>query len=94
MSGITVTLREAFAFMAWRRNPSRDPRFRHQTAEQAMADAERLAKERPGSTYIVLQEIARVTAADSNSVPAAQASAAGGAGRRLSPLPSGSKGGA
>ncbi|KKW94192.1 hypothetical protein YP76_04710 [Sphingobium chungbukense] len=76
--------------MAWRRNPERDPRFRLQTEGEAMAEAERLAKQRPGSTYIVMREIARVTF--SNSVPAATPpQAAGGAGRRLSPQSPGSK---
>lgn len=93
MSGMTITHRDQFAFMAWRRNPERDPRFRLQTEGEALAEAARLAKQRPGSTYIVMREIARVTF--SNSVPAATPpQAAGGAGRRLSPLPSGSKGGA
>ncbi|WP_157035744.1 hypothetical protein [Sphingobium chungbukense] len=88
---MTITHRDQFAFMAWRRNPERDPRFRLQTEDEALAEAERLARQRPGSTYIVMREIARVTF---DSVPAAHAPAAGGAGRRLSPLPSGSKGGA
>lgn len=87
---MTITHRDSFAFMAWRRNPERDPRFRLQTEGEAMAEAERLAKQRPGATYIVMREIARVTFSNSN--PAAQAPAAGGAGRRLSPQSPGSKG--
>lgn len=89
-SKAVVVPRESYAFMAWRRNPERDPRYRLQTEGEALAEAERLAQQRPGSTYIVMREIARVTF--SNSVPAATPpQAAGGAGRRLSPLPSGSK---
>lgn len=88
---MTITHRDQFAFMAWRRNPERDPRFRLQTEGEALAEAERLAKQRPGSTYIVMREIARVTV--SNSDPAAVPPAAvGGAGRRLSPQSPGSKG--
>ena len=87
MSGTTITHRAQFAFMAWRRNPERDPRFRLQTEGEAMEQAERLAKQRPGSTYIVMREIARVTF---NSDPAAVPQAVGGAGRRLSPQSPGS----
>ena len=69
MSSAIITHRESFAYMAWRRNPQRDPRFRLQTEDEAMEQAERLARQRPGSTYIVMREIARVTI--SNSVPTA-----------------------
>lgn len=58
---ITVTPREDYAFMAWRRNPERDPSFRLQTEAEALEEAKRLAAKRPGSTYIVLREVARVT---------------------------------
>jgi hypothetical protein len=87
----TITHRESYAYMAWRRNPERDPRYRLQTEGEAMAEAERLAQQRPGSTYIVMREIARVTV--SNSKPAATPPEAGGAGRLLSPLSPGSKSG-
>lgn len=59
--GLLWKRRESFSFMAWRRNPERDPRFRLETEEEAIAQAERLARQRPGSTYIVMREIARVT---------------------------------
>lgn len=88
---MTITHRDQFAFMAWRRNPERDPRFRLQTEGEAMAEAERLAKQRPGATYIVMREIARITF--NNSDPATSPPVVGGAGRRLSPQSSGSKGG-
>lgn len=87
---LTVTHRDSFAFMAWRRNPERDPRFRLQTESEALAEAERLAQQRPGSTYIVMREIARVTF--NNSDPATVPPVVGGAGRRLSPQSPGSKG--
>lgn len=58
---VTITHRHSYAYMAWRRNPARDPSFRLQTEAEAIAQAERLAQERPGSTYIVMREIARVT---------------------------------
>lgn len=86
---LTVTHRDSFAFMAWRRNPERDPRFRLQTEVEAMAEAERLAKQRPGSTYIVMREIARITV--NNSDPATVPPVVGGAGRQCPPSP-GSKG--
>ncbi|WP_152520611.1 hypothetical protein [Sphingobium sp. HDIP04] len=89
-SKAVVVPRESYAFMAWRRNPERDPRYRLQTEGEALAEAERLAKQRPGSTYIVMREIARVTF--SNPVPAASPpAAAGGAGQHAPSLP-GSKG--
>lgn len=56
---LVVTHRESYAYMTWRRNPERDPRFRLQTEDEAMQQAERLARQRPGSTYIVMREIAR-----------------------------------
>lgn len=90
MSGLTITHRDSFAFMAWRRNPERDPRFRLQTEAEAMEEAQRLATLRPGSTYIVMREIARVTV--SNSDPAAVPPVAGGAGRLKSPQSPGSSG--
>lgn len=68
MSGLTISHRQQFAFMAWRRNPERDPRYRMQTEGEAIAQAERLAQQRPGSTYIVMREVARVTF---NQMPAA-----------------------
>lgn len=91
MSSAIITHRESYAYMAWRRNPQRDPRFRLQSEDEAMDQAERLARQRPGSTYIVMREIARVTI--SNSVPTANSP-----GRSVEPggipLPSsGSKGG-
>lgn len=86
---VVITHRDQFAFMAWRRNPERDPRFRLQTEGEAMEEAQRLARQRPGSTYIVMREIARVTVSNSN--PAAQTPAAGGAGRQCPSSP-GSKG--
>lgn len=79
MTGMTITHRDQFAFMAWRRNPERDPRFRLQTESEAMEEAQRLAQQRPGSTYIVMREIARVSW--NNSDPAVTPEAAGGAGR-------------
>ena len=91
MSRVTITHRDSFAFMAWRRNPERDPRFRLQTEGEAIAEAQRLARLRPGSSYIVMREIARVTV--SNLDPAAVPPAvAGGAGRLIPPQSPGSKG--
>ena len=90
MSGMTIKHRDSFAFMAWRRNPERDPRYRLQTEGEAMAEAQRLAQQRPGATYIVMREIARITFI---SDPAAVPQAAGGAGRLIPPQSPGSKGG-
>ncbi|PZR78054.1 MAG: hypothetical protein DI537_42530, partial [Stutzerimonas stutzeri] len=87
----SVTPRETYAFLVWRKSGGRAPRFRHQTLEAATTEAKRLANERPGGTYLVLQEIVRVTvdrAPKSN--PAAAPDAAGGAGRQC-PLSPGSK---
>ena len=89
---VIVTPRESYAFMAWRRNPERDPSFRLQTEAEALEEAKRLATKRPGSTYIVLREVARVTI---NQKPAAippQRSAEPG--DILRPVSPGSKGGA
>jgi len=83
---MTITHRDSFAFMAWRRNPERDPRFRLQTEAEAMEEAQRLATLRPGSTYIVMREIARVTVSNSNPV-AVPPAAAGGAGRQCPSSP-------
>lgn len=57
--GSVVIARESYAFMVWRRSGGRAPRFRHQTLHQASDEALRLSKERPGDTFLVLQEICR-----------------------------------
>ena len=38
----------------------RPPRFRHQSFAAAEAEAQRLLADLPGSTFIILQEVARV----------------------------------
>jgi len=63
MSDPVVTPRASWSFMVWRKTP-RDPRFRHQSAEAAQAEAEMLARRRPGQTFFVLQEHSRVCAGD------------------------------
>ncbi len=88
---LVITHRASYAFMAWRRNPERDPRFRLQTEGEAMEQAERLARQRPGSTYIVMREIARVCF---NPIPAANPPMRSGEPGDYAPRSPGSKGGA
>ena len=88
---MTVTHREAYAYMAWRRNPERDPSYRLQTEGEAMEQAQRLAQRRPGSTYIVLKEVARVTF---NPIPAATPPGGRESRAIIAPRSPGSKGGA
>lgn len=43
-------------WMVW--NPeNRAPRFKHETGQAALIEAERLAKENPGQEFVVLQAI-------------------------------------
>ncbi len=50
-----------------RRGAARPPRFRHPNFTSAEAEAKRLLREHPESTFIILQEVARVKGA--NPVP-------------------------
>jgi len=60
MTGLTLTARLAFPFLVVRKGKSLLPRFRHATMDEAMDEAQRRATERPGETYLVLQEVLRV----------------------------------
>jgi hypothetical protein len=71
--GSVVIPRESYAFMVWRRSGGRVPRFRHQTLHQASGEALRLSKERPGDTFLVLQEICRFRNEAGRSKPDADA---------------------
>lgn len=57
---VTVTPRESYAFIVWRRGGGKAPRARHQTLSAARDEAVRLSKDRPGTSYLVLQEVLRV----------------------------------
>lgn len=85
MTRPVITERCRFAFMAWRRNPERDPRFRLQSEEEATSEAIRLAAKRPGSTYLVLREVCRVTSPVPAAAPARSVEPGGN-----TPPPSGS----
>lgn len=69
MSAAGVTPRQSYAFMVWRKSGGRPPRFRHETLISAVTEAERLAAERPGGTFVVLQELCRVQAPAAASKP-------------------------
>ena len=43
-------------FLVWR-DGGYPPRFRHETKAKAVAEAERLAREKPGETFYVLQAL-------------------------------------
>lgn len=46
-----------------RRVSARPPRFRHPNFTSAEAEAKRLLREHPASTFVILQEVARVKSA-------------------------------
>lgn len=51
-----MSITDAPFWMVW--NPSgRPPSFRHSTEEAAVAESERLARENPGRTFIVLGSV-------------------------------------
>lgn len=54
-----------------RRGAARAPRFRHPNFTSAEAEAKRLLNEYPESTFIILQEVARVKTAGDAANPAA-----------------------
>lgn len=51
-----VTKHAAF-WLVWSPTGDRPPRFRHETENAAVAEAERLAQLRPGATFIVLSSV-------------------------------------
>jgi len=59
MSAVTITPRESYAYLVWRKAKGRPPRFRHETRAEAEAEAARLASVHQGATFLVLQELAR-----------------------------------
>ena len=59
MSIVTITPRESYAYLVWRKSKGRPPRFRHETRAEAEAEAARLALAHPGATFLVLQELVR-----------------------------------
>lgn len=87
MSAPTIKSREAYPYAVVRAG-GKLPRFRYQEVGEAGEEAERQSKQRPGATFIVMKEIARVST--KNTDPAAIPPAAGGAGRHHTPKPSGS----
>lgn len=60
MSKLSIKTRGKYAFAVCR-NGRQLPRFRHETEDEARADATRQSIKRPGTTFIVLQEIARIS---------------------------------
>lgn len=57
MSTIVPKQRASYAFLVWRKSKGRPPRFRHETREQAEAEAARLANDNPGAAFLVMQEL-------------------------------------
>lgn len=52
----TIFSRRAIFWIVW--NPAgRNPTFRHRSESAAVAEAERLARENPGQTFVVLQSV-------------------------------------
>ncbi len=68
MSDPVIIPRESYAFMVWRKN-NRIPRFRHETLPQAMTEAQHLAAANPGSAFVVMQELARITVPKPSATP-------------------------
>ena len=60
MQSITLTARLSYPFAVVRKGRGGLPRFRHATIDEATAEAERRAADRPGDTYLVMQEVLRV----------------------------------
>ncbi|UZW54941.1 hypothetical protein NUH86_15920 [Sphingobium sp. JS3065] len=60
MSETIIKKRESYAFIVCRNSGGKLPRFRHSSADDAIEDAAAQSMRRPGSTFLVLQEIARV----------------------------------
>ena len=60
MAGVTLTARLSYPFAVVRKGKGLLPRFRHATIDEATAEAERRAADRPGETFLVMQEVLRV----------------------------------
>ena len=60
MADVTLTARLSYPFAVVRKGKGYLPRFRHATIDEATSEAERRAADRPGETYLVMQEVLRV----------------------------------
>ncbi len=97
MTGVRLTTPRDFTFMVARKGRTVRPgvtlpRTRYQTLDEAATEAEAWAVASPGQMVIVFQEVLRAKCDPASIDPAALSQAAGGAGRRSPPKPSGSEG--
>lgn len=67
MSRLTISTREQYRFGVCR-SGGKLPRRRHESADAARADAAEQSRERPGATFIVFEEVARVAIKKSDPV--------------------------